>query len=171
MLAGLGAAAALASLVGEWLVMTLPYSGPNGELHPGARGGLRDGWLRHRYLVGLLVLSCAVALALRGTPPVRPNARIVGLALAVALLALLAAAAAHLGDTDRRALYYGEQEGFAIEYGRGLVTAFVACALLGAALWPTPSTPRSRRWTRPRPPAGAAPVPTTRRPTCPRRPT
>ncbi|MEV1144054.1 hypothetical protein [Micromonospora sp. NPDC049799] len=156
-LAGLGAAAALASLVGEWLVLTLPNSGPNGELIRVPEGVSEMGGFGTGYLVGLLVLSCAVALALRGTPPVRPNARIVGLALAVALLALLAAAATHLGDTDRRALYYGEQEGFAIEYGRGLVTAFVACVLLGAALWPTPSdapvaaagttaSPRRRRW-------------------------
>ncbi|MGN9812348.1 hypothetical protein ACTMSW_23705 [Micromonospora sp. BQ11] len=138
-LAGLGAAAGLASLVGEWLVLTLPNSGPNGELIRVPEGVSELGGFGTGYLVGLLLLGCTVALALRGTPPVRPNARIAGLALAVALLALLAAAAANLGDTDRRALYYGEQEGFAVEYGRGLVTAFVACALLGAALWPTPS--------------------------------
>ncbi|RKN46269.1 hypothetical protein [Micromonospora endolithica] len=138
-LVALGAVAGAASLVGEWLVLTLPSSGPNGDLIRVPEGVSELGGFGTAYLVGLLILGCTVMLALRGTPPVRPNARVVGLALAVALLVLLAAAAAHLGDTDRRALYYGEQEGFAIEYGRGLVTAFVACALLAAALWPRPS--------------------------------
>lgn len=138
-LAALGAVAALASLVGEWLVLTLPNSGPNGELVRVPQGVADTSGFGTGYLVGLLALSCAAALALRGTPAVRPNARIAGLALAVALLGLLAAATATLGDTDSRTLYYGGQEGFAIEYGRGLVTAFVACALLGAALWPTPT--------------------------------
>ncbi|WP_422734540.1 hypothetical protein ACN26Y_08005 [Micromonospora sp. WMMD558] len=138
-LAGLGAAAGLASLIGEWVMLTMPNAGPDG-------GGLRlpegvsnVGGFGGAYLAGLLALVVAVALALRGTEAARPNARIAGLVLAGALLAVLTAAAITIGDADLRAIYYGGQDGFAIEYGRGLVAAFLACALLGAALLPTPS--------------------------------
>lgn len=138
-LAGLGAAAGLASLVGEWVVLTLPGSGPDGGLLRVPEGVSDVGGFGVAYLVGLLGLTVAVALALRGTGTVRPNARTAGLALTVALLAALVATTARIGDTDVRALYYGGQAGFDIEYGRGVVTAFLACAFLGAALLLAPA--------------------------------
>ena len=144
-LAGLGATAGLASLIGEWVVLTLPNSGPDGGLLRLPEGVSGVGGFGAAYLVGLLGLAVAVALALRGTETVRVNARTAGLALAVAQLAVLAAATATIGDSDMRALYYGDQDGFDIEYGRGIVTAFLACAFLGAALLLAP--------------AAAAPVP------------
>ncbi|RLP87945.1 hypothetical protein [Micromonospora sp. CV4] len=135
LLAGLGAVAGVASLVGEWLVMTLPNSGPAGTSAIDVPAGVSDiGGFGVGYLVGLLGLVCAVALALRGTAAVRQNARLVGLTLAGALLALLIAATATLNDSGQRTYFYSPQDGFRVEYGRGLVMAFVACVLLGAAL-------------------------------------
>ncbi|MDO3705622.1 hypothetical protein Q3W71_28530 [Micromonospora sp. C28SCA-DRY-2] len=135
LMAALGAVAAVASLFGEWLVMTLPNGGPEGNTSIRVPAGVSDvGGFGVGYLVGLLVLASAVGLALRGTPAVRPNARIAGLTLAGALLALLTATAATLDDTSQRTLFYSTEDGFRVEYGRGLVMAFVACALLAVAL-------------------------------------
>ncbi|MBQ0903661.1 hypothetical protein [Micromonospora sp. U21] len=135
LLAGLGAVAGVASLVGEWLVMTLPNGGPEGNSTIEVRVGVSEvGGLGVGYLVGLLGLVCTVALALRGTAAVRPNARLAGLTLTGALLALLAAATGTLDDPGQRSLYYSPQDGFGVEYGRGLVMAFTACVLLGLAL-------------------------------------
>ncbi|PWR13585.1 hypothetical protein DKT68_00880, partial [Micromonospora acroterricola] len=142
LLAGLGAVAGVASLVGEWLVMTLPNGGPEGNSTIEVPVGVSEvGGLGVGYLVGLLGLVCTVALALRGTAAVRPNARLVGLTLAGALLALLAAATGTLDDPGERSLYYSPQDGFGVEYGRGLVMAFTACVLLGVALRLAPAAP------------------------------
>ncbi|MGW2624107.1 hypothetical protein [Micromonospora taraxaci] len=135
LLAGLGAVAGVASMVGEWLVLSLPNGGPEGDATMKVPAGVSEvGGFGVGYLVGLLVLVCTVALALRGTPAVRSNARLAGLTLAGALLALLVAAAATLNDSGQRTFFYSEQDGFRTEYGRGLVMAFAACVLLGAAL-------------------------------------
>ncbi|MBM0232122.1 hypothetical protein JNW91_09770 [Micromonospora sp. STR1_7] len=140
--AGLGAVAGVASMVGEWLVMTLPNGGPEGTSSIEVPAGVSEiGGFGVGYLVGLLVLVCAVALALRGTAAVRQNARLVGLTLAGALLALLVAATATLNDPGQRNFFYSPQDGFRAEYGRGLVMAFVACVLFAAALRLAPSAP------------------------------
>ena len=142
LLAGLGAVAAVASLVGEWLVMSLPNGGPEGNTTIKVPAGVSEvGGFGVGYLVGLLALVCAVALALRGTAAVRPNARLAGLTLAGALLALLVAATASLDDPGQRNFFYSPQDGFQVEYGRGLVMAFVACVLFAAALRLTPAAP------------------------------
>ncbi|WP_030487731.1 hypothetical protein [Micromonospora chokoriensis] len=134
-LAGLGAVAAVASLVGEWLVMSLPNDGPDGNSTIEVPAGVSEvGGFGVGYLVGLLALVCTVALALRGTAAVRPNARLAGLTLAGALLALLVAATATLNDPGQRNFFYSPQDGFQAEYGRGLVMAFAACVLFAAAL-------------------------------------
>ncbi|MCM0676474.1 hypothetical protein NCC78_17535 [Micromonospora phytophila] len=140
LLAGLGAVAALASLLGEWQVMTIPNGGPEGETAVRVPGGVSDiGGLGVGYLVGLLALVCTVALALRGTAAVRRDARVAGLALAVALLGLLVATTASLGDAGQRAFFYSTEDAFRIEYGRGLVTAFAAGVLFAAALMLAPA--------------------------------
>ncbi|MBM0228563.1 hypothetical protein [Micromonospora sp. ATA51] len=134
-LAGLGAVAAVASLIGEWLVMTVPNGGPEGNTSIRVPGGVADvGGLGVGYLVGLLGLAGAVALALRGTPAVRPNARVAGLGLAAAVLAVLVASAFSLDDSGQRTLFYPPEAGLQVDYGRGLVTAFLATVLLAAAL-------------------------------------
>lgn len=135
-LAGLGAVAAVASMVGEWLVMTLPTGNP--EAPDGLTripSGVSDvGGFGVGYLVGILGLCGAVALALRGTSGVRHNARVAGLGLAAAVLAVLTATALSLDSSGQRALFLAMEEGFRVEYGRGLVSAFLATALLAAAL-------------------------------------
>ncbi|MFJ8581546.1 hypothetical protein [Micromonospora sp. NPDC093277] len=136
LLAGLGAVAAVASLIGEWLVMTVPNDGPAGIGTVRVPGGVTDvDGFGVGYLVGLLGLAGAVALALRGTGPVRQNARVAGLGLAAAMLAVLTATAFTLDDTGQRALFGLLAEGFHVERGRGLVAAFVATVLLAGALY------------------------------------
>ncbi|MER7418646.1 hypothetical protein ABT346_17990 [Micromonospora peucetia] len=135
LLAALGAVAALASMLGEWQVMTLPNAGPQGNAPLRVPGGVSDvGGFGVGYLAGLFALVCAVVLALRGTPSVRPNARLAGLALAGTLLGLLVATAASLDEAGQRVFFYSTDDGFRVDYGRGLVMAFLACALFGAAL-------------------------------------
>ncbi|MEU4552599.1 hypothetical protein [Micromonospora violae] len=142
LLAGLGAVAAVASLVGEWLVISLPNGGPEGNMTIEVPAGVSEvGGFGVGYLVGLLALVCTVALALRGTPAVRPNARLAGLTLAGALLALLVAATATLDDPRQRDFFYPPEEGYQTEYGRGLVMAFAACVLFAAALRLVPVAP------------------------------
>ncbi|MGC4853664.1 hypothetical protein ACLQ24_09735 [Micromonospora sp. DT4] len=143
LLAGLGAVAGIASMIGEWVLTTLPNGGPDGTSTIEVPASVSEvGGFGVAYLAGLLGLSCAVALALGGTAAVRANARLVGLTLAGALLALLVAATATLDDLGERSLLYSSQDGFRIEYGRGLVLAFVTCILFAAALrltWAVPT--------------------------------
>ncbi|MET8089552.1 hypothetical protein [Micromonospora sp. NPDC005220] len=142
LLAGLGAVAAIASLIGEWVVMSLPNGGPEGNATIEVPAGVSEvGGFGVGYLVGLLALVCTVTLALRGTAAVRPNARLAGLTLAGALLVLLVAATATLNDPGQRNFFYSPQDGFQAEYGRGLVMAFAACVLFAAALRLAPAAP------------------------------
>lgn len=135
-LVGLGAVAAIASLVGEWLVMTVPNGGPDGNTPIRVPVGVADvGGFGVGYLAGLLGLGAAVALALRGTAAVRQNARVAGLGFAAAVLALLTAAAFSLDDSGQRTLFYSSEEGFRVDYGRGLVSAFAAVVLLAGAFY------------------------------------
>ncbi|MFD6753967.1 hypothetical protein [Micromonospora gifhornensis] len=154
LLGGLGVAATLASLLGEWVTVTLPTGSERIELPSSVSevGGLGVG-----YLVGMLMLGVAVALALRGTAAVRANARVAGLALAVGLVAVLVATAVSLEDGgNRAALAYSTEDGFAVELGRGLVAAFAAVLLFAAALARTTTGPEGatsepgRRQPRPR---------------------
>ncbi|WP_208648504.1 hypothetical protein, partial [Micromonospora inaquosa] len=142
LLAGLGAVAAIASLIGEWLVIRLPNDGSDGNSTIEVPAGVSEiNGFGVGYLVGLLVLVCTVALALRGTAAVRPNARLAGLTLAGALLALLVAATATLDDRGQRDFIYAPEDGYQIEYGRGLMMAFAACVLFAAALRLVPVAP------------------------------
>ncbi|AEB47903.1 hypothetical protein [Micromonospora maris] len=139
LLVGLGVAATLASLLGEWVTVTLPTGSERIELPSNVSeiGGLGVG-----YLVGMLMLGVSVALALRGTDNVRANARVAGLALAVGLVAVLVATAVALEDGGgRAALAYSTEDGFAVELGRGLVAAFAAVLLFAIALARTTTRP------------------------------
>ncbi|MCZ7421828.1 hypothetical protein O7605_20195 [Verrucosispora sp. WMMA2121] len=134
LLAGLGAAAALASLLGEWSTLTIPNGGPDPATPLQVTSGVSDVGLGSAYLVGLLALGATVALALRGTESVRANARVAGLALAAGVLALLATTATALDDTLGRGMYLNPEMTVDVEYGRGLIVAFVAVGLFAAAL-------------------------------------
>ncbi|MEG3634484.1 hypothetical protein [Micromonospora palythoicola] len=134
LLAGLGAAAALASLLGEWSTLTIPNGGPDPATPLQVTSGVSDVGLGSAYLVGLLALGATVALAVRGTESVRANARVAGLALAAGVLALLATTATALDDTLGRGMYLNPEMTVDVEYGRGLIVAFVAVGLFAAAL-------------------------------------
>lgn len=134
-LTGLGAVAAVASLIGEWLVMTVPNDDPPANSPLRLPSGVAEiGGFGVAYLVGLLGLAAAVALALRGAPAVRQHARLAGLGIAAALLAVLTATAVSLQELGQRALFFPTEQRFQVEHGRGLVTAFLATLLLAAAL-------------------------------------
>jgi uncharacterized membrane protein YqjE len=134
--AGLAAVAVFASLVGEWTITTVPNSEPSGVASVRVPAGVAEvGNFGVAYLVGVLGLVNCLALVIFGAPPaVRHTARMIGLATAGTLLALLAAAAYSLNHTAERRLFYPPDAGFRIEYGPGLVLAFVGTAGLGLAL-------------------------------------
>ncbi|MEU8070912.1 hypothetical protein AB0B20_14270 [Micromonospora sp. NPDC049151] len=135
-LTGLGAVAAVASLIGEWLVIAVPAEVRGGETPTRLTNGISDiGGFGTAYLVGVLGLSVAVALALRGTPAVRQHARLAGLGLAAGVLGVLVATAASLEQIARRILFFVGEQRLQVEHGRGLVSAFVAVALLAGALY------------------------------------
>ncbi|MGY0008141.1 hypothetical protein, partial [Micromonospora sp. I033] len=134
-LAGLGAVAAVASLIGEWLVMTVPNDDQEATTPIRLPSGVAEvGGFGVAYLVGLLGMAAAVALALRGAPAVRQHARLAGLGIAAALLAVLIATAFSLQKLGQRALFFPIEQRLQVEHGRGLVTAFLAVVLLAAAL-------------------------------------
>jgi hypothetical protein len=137
--AGLGAVAGCASLVGEWTVTSVAGSGPDGSAAAQVPAGVGEvGGFGTAYLVGLFGLVACLALVFFGSSPaVRHSARVAGLATAVALLAVLVAAASSLDRAAERRLLYAPDDGFRIEYGRGLVMAFVGTALFGLALYLT----------------------------------
>ncbi|MEV6691370.1 hypothetical protein AB0M35_07865 [Micromonospora sp. NPDC051196] len=142
LLAGLGAAAALASLLGEWATVTFPSGGGEGDEPVELLSNVSEvGNLGVGYLVGMLLLGVTAALALRGTVAVRANARVAGLALVLGLVAVLVATAVSLDEGGRRAMGYSAEDGFRIEYGRGLAMAFAAVLLFAAALARTSSGP------------------------------
>ncbi|MEH1012705.1 hypothetical protein V6U90_06240 [Micromonospora sp. CPCC 206060] len=133
-LAGLGGVAAFASLAGEWSVMTVPNSGPEASETVRVPAGVSDvGNFGTAYLIGLLALAGCVALVLAGSRSVRHNARVLAHTLAGGLLVLLTTAALALDQAAERRLFYPADDGFRIDYGRGLMMAFVATALLGLA--------------------------------------
>lgn len=148
-LAGLGAVAGLASLTQTWLVRHLPPLNPDGGAFQIRETVDRTGGLGLVYLVGILGLAVAVALALYGTGAGRSNARIAGSALAAALLAVLVAGMTTIDNQDGSADYFPGQAA-SIEYGRGMVAALLTCALLGAAVLLAPAAGR------PEPGPGAA---------------
>ncbi|MDM4783522.1 MULTISPECIES: hypothetical protein [unclassified Micromonospora] len=134
-LAGLGAVAAIASLIGEWLAITVPAETRGDEGPTRLTSGISEiGGFGTAYLVGLLGLSVAVGLALRGAPAVRQHARLAGLGLAAGVLGVLVATATSLEQLARRILFFVGEQRLQVEHGRGLVSAFVAVALLAAAL-------------------------------------
>lgn len=134
-LAGLATVAAVASLIGEWLIITVPAEAREDDAPTRLTSGISEiGGFGVAYLVGLLGLSVALALALRGAPAVRRHAALAGLGLSAGVLGVLVATAASLEQLARRILFFVGDQRLDVEHGRGLVTAFLAVALLAAAL-------------------------------------
>ncbi|MFJ5667689.1 hypothetical protein [Micromonospora sp. LA-10] len=134
-LAGLATVAAIASLIGEWLIITVPAEARDDDAPTRLTSGISEiGGFGVAYLVGLLGLSVALALALRGAPAVRRHAALAGLGLSAGVLGVLVATAASLQQLARRILFFVGDQRLDVEHGRGLATAFLAVALLAAAL-------------------------------------
>ncbi|MEV4754047.1 hypothetical protein AB0J86_02885 [Micromonospora sp. NPDC049559] len=133
---GLGAVAAFASLVGEWTVSRVADPSGDGETTVRVPAGVAEvGGFGLTYLFGLFGLVACLALALAGTTAgVRQNARVAGLAIAGVLFGVLFAAGSSLTRTASRQLFFPPADRLQVEYGRGLVAAFAATALLGLAL-------------------------------------
>jgi hypothetical protein len=139
---GLGAIAVLTSFTGEWTVVTLPdldnSGNPTALRMPGefrlANSIAELSGFGAGYLVGVFVLLAALALVVAGTPGVRRNARVVGLAVTVGVVALLVGITMTADDIAQRQLSFGISVLIEVTYGRGLVTAYLGTALLGAAL-------------------------------------
>ncbi|HEY0697201.1 MAG TPA: hypothetical protein VGD43_05265, partial [Micromonospora sp.] len=111
MVAGLGAVAAVASLVGEWTVVTIPGTETGGDPIAVPAGVSDVGNLGGAYLVGLLAVVAGLALALRGSHRIRHDARVLGLAVTLGLLGVLAAATATLDEAAERTFYLTPAEG------------------------------------------------------------
>ncbi|WP_329105905.1 hypothetical protein OG792_33950 [Micromonospora sp. NBC_01699] len=132
--AGIGAVAIFASLVGEWTIMLAPNFGPDGGTVGRTPIGVSDSTnFGSAYLFGIFGIVGCLALVIFGTAAVRRNVRVLGLALTGTVLAVLVAASLTLDDVSRLGL--GEDTGLRIEYGRGLVMAYVGTAVLGLALY------------------------------------
>lgn len=87
------------------------------------------------YLVGELAVTGALALVFFGAPTIRHNSRIVGIATAGGLLALLAAATATLDESAPWPFLLNPEITLQVEHGRGLVMAYAGTAALGLALY------------------------------------
>lgn len=136
MVAALGGLAFFGSLVEEWTVTRIPDDSEIPQNMIELTSGLGQmSTFGTGYLVGVLgVLGC-LALVFFGTPGLRHNARVAGLAGAGTVLAILAGATGSLHSIalDRWQVY-GEIEGLATEHGRGLVLAYVSTGILGLVL-------------------------------------
>jgi hypothetical protein len=134
-MAAIGGVAAAASLVGEWTIVTIPMAELAGDAPLRVPAGVSEvGNFGAAYLIGLLAMIGCLALVFAGAPSIRHNARILGLTLSGAVLAVLLAATAVLPEASGRLYYLRPNGELRIEYGRGLVMAFLATAVLGLAL-------------------------------------
>ena len=139
-LAAVGAGAALASLVAEWQTIDTG-AGPEGDYFVPVPRLANSVWSVPAgpvYLVGLMLLAAAVAVALYGPPRGRAAARVAGLGLAVALFAVVAAAASALTEPREVPQFWAVEaemlNRFTVRLGQGVVAALAGIALLGFAL-------------------------------------
>ncbi|MEV4535582.1 hypothetical protein AB0J82_17310 [Asanoa sp. NPDC049518] len=137
--AALAGAAACAALIAPWFSVMLPLgeSDPNSgqqaerltEFHVGDLGTLAVG-----FLLCLLILTVATVLAVAGPPASRAVARLTGLTVAGASLAVLVATTANIDNYILRSFFFLFQEEIDVDYRGGLTFAFVAVLLAGLAL-------------------------------------
>lgn len=136
---GLGAVAVFASLIEGWQSTTLTAE-QIGNPTRGAQtvsANIDDiGVWGTSYLMGVFAVVTATALVFFGAPAVRRHARVAGLALSGALLALLVATTVELGRASVLiSSFYLDGQKPPIEYGRGIYTAFLGVAASGLALY------------------------------------
>ncbi|WP_122981768.1 hypothetical protein [Actinoplanes teichomyceticus] len=180
LVAGLGAVAAFASLVSEWQVTTVDGLDLGDDEVGAARmlpADLLDlGALGAAYVMGLLLLTIAVLLALFGPAAGRGYARLAGSGAGGVLGALLLALVPMLDDQSRLvSRFYTAQlqaEKLEVAYGRGLwcALAAVAAALIALRLAGRESGPAGTpRWRHREPaePVSGAPLDLSITPTAP----
>jgi hypothetical protein len=141
--AGLAALALFASLAGEWQVTTInepDFFGQGLSPAPVPAGlGELGGWAA-AYLIGVFALVACVALVLFAQPAVRDLARVIGLAVAGTLGAVVVAIAFDLNDRSVAVASLGIYNGpdapqYELTYGRGLTMAFLGVGGLALALY------------------------------------
>ena len=147
-IAGLGLAAVVASLFGEWSTLTVADDGQTLLDRPRLPVRIADlTAYGAAYLIGQLAVVGALALVLFGTPAIRHNCRILGIATAGGLLALLATLTANLDRATPWPAMLNPEIELHAEPGRGLVMAYAGTAVLGLALYlagrfiPSPTDP------------------------------
>ncbi|GIG88988.1 hypothetical protein [Plantactinospora endophytica] len=128
-----GAGAVFASLVGDWAVTSMTVEGAESSVTLGSGVADMSGF-GTAYLVGVFGVVGCLALVFFGSPRVRHDARVAGLAVAGAVLGVLFATAGSLDTLADRWQMYGQLDGMTIEYGQGLVMAYVGTGGLGLAL-------------------------------------
>jgi|GEM_PF-3443746 hypothetical protein len=155
----LGALAAFGSLVEDWMVFRLPAETGIRSDEPVvlASGVAELPTFGPVYVLGVLAATVSLALVLFGSPGIRRNARVAGLAVTGVVLGVLVALAGSLDRvTVRQWDSFGQFDGLATtEHGRGLVLAFVGTGLLGLALLLAGPFVRAAGATDPSPAAGA----------------
>lgn len=141
--AGLAALALFASLAGEWQVTTInepDFFGQGLAAAPVSAGlGELGGWAA-AYLIGVFALVGCVALVLFAQPAVRDLARVIGLAMAGTLGAVVVAISFDLSDRSVAVASLGIYNGpdapqYELTYGRGLTMAFLGVGGLALALY------------------------------------
>lgn len=129
----LGALATFAAMVGDWIITTLPNSGPDGGPASLPSGVSDLGNLGGGYLFGTLALLGCLALVLFGSVGVRHNARMVGLAICAGTGGIVVAITLTM-ENATRTLFAGPGESIEFSQGRGLAMAYVGTAAFAAAL-------------------------------------
>lgn len=132
-IAGIGAVALFVALTDDWVVITLPHSGPEGESMVVPRDVSELGNVAAVYLLGTLALLGCLALVLFGAIGIRHNARMFGLAMAGGTGGALLAITTSM-DRASQSLFIEPREDIGVAGDRGLAMAYVATVAFTVAL-------------------------------------
>lgn len=131
----LGAGAVFASLLGDWAVTVIPTEGsPTGNPVELSSGVADLATFGTAYLVGVFGMIGCLALVFFGSPGIRHNARVLGLAVTAMVIGVLVAVTNSLDSLTNEWQVYGELGGLVTDYGQGLGLAYLGTGGLGLAL-------------------------------------
>ncbi|MFC6019024.1 hypothetical protein ACFP2T_22790 [Plantactinospora solaniradicis] len=131
----LGAGAIFASLLSDWAVTIMPTEGAPSDTPVELASGVADlATFGTAYLVGVFGMIGCLALVFFGSPGIRHNARVLGLALTAVAIGVLVAVTKSLDSLTNDWQVYGEQGGLITAYGQGLGLAYLGTGGLGLAL-------------------------------------
>lgn len=141
--AALGGVAAVISMIKPWQVTTIDsplLRGPDDKPLVMTSTLYAGGTLGTAYVVALIALVAAIVLTLRGSPSVRPTARLIGLGLAGSAIAVAGVLIFAFGDVTSGSLgYFGgfdlPAEAVKAEIKLGTLAGLAAPVLGGIALW------------------------------------